>query len=429
MTAWLLNLAAYSLQLAALVASALAVATAMRLRAPRAALWFWQLILLSTVTLPFAQTGETTSPDALTGSAGLIRQALSTSPFEFNVVRLTPVVLLVLVCGGVARLGWLALGFIRLRRVRQRSLALLPTPAFVDELAAQLKVSAEIRISDDVDGPVTIGLLRPTVLLPARVCSLPLPVQRAIVCHELTHVRRRDWAQTVLEEIWCAALWFHPAARLLVSRIALMREALVDQHTVATTGDRRAYAHALMTFAEPSVAVPIAVPSLIRPRHLRQRIALLSREVSMSRAHILAVFAIAAAVISPTIAATAARFPIAWTRTDAGALTTSVAKAVQETPVRPGNGVTLPRVIKDAKPQYTAAAMKAKIQGGVHVEMVVLTDGTPDAIRITRSLDAEHGLDEEAMKAAAQWRFEPGRRPNGTAVPVLITLEMTFTLR
>jgi len=45
---------------------------------------------------------------------------------------------------------------------------------------------------------------------------------------------------------------------------------------------------------------------------------------------------------------------------------------------------------------------------------------------VTTSLDA--GLDQEAIKAVKQWRFEPGTK-DGKPVPVLMTIEMTFTLR
>ena len=90
-------------------------------------------------------------------------------------------------------------------------------------------------------------------------------------------------------------------------------------------------------------------------------------------------------------------------------------------------GVTIPRVLKEAKPQYTADAMRAKIQGRVVLECVVLTDGTVGDVKVIRSLDATYGLDQEAIKAAKQWLFAPGTR-NGQPVPVMVSIELTFTL-
>lgn len=95
---------------------------------------------------------------------------------------------------------------------------------------------------------------------------------------------------------------------------------------------------------------------------------------------------------------------------------------------QPGAGIDLPVVIREVKPQYTAEAMRAKISGVVLLEAVVQPDGTVGDVRVVKSLDPVFGLDQEALKAARQWRFVPGRR-QGQPVPVLVSIELTFTLR
>ena len=95
---------------------------------------------------------------------------------------------------------------------------------------------------------------------------------------------------------------------------------------------------------------------------------------------------------------------------------------------RPGNGVTIPQLVREVKPAYTADAMRAKVQGTVWLECVVMPDGTVGRVEVVRSLDSTFGLDQEAIKAAKQWRFRPGTRL-GEPVPVLITIELAFTLR
>jgi protein TonB len=90
--------------------------------------------------------------------------------------------------------------------------------------------------------------------------------------------------------------------------------------------------------------------------------------------------------------------------------------------------ITLPRVIRQVKPYYTPQAMEAKIQGVVHLAVVVLASGDVGDVVVSRSLDKEHGLDEEAIKAARQWKFSPGTR-QGKAVAVEVTIELTFTLK
>ncbi|HYB97404.1 MAG TPA: energy transducer TonB [Vicinamibacterales bacterium] len=95
---------------------------------------------------------------------------------------------------------------------------------------------------------------------------------------------------------------------------------------------------------------------------------------------------------------------------------------------RPGAGITMPQIVREVKPAYTADAMRAKVQGSVWLECIVMPDGTVGDVKVTRSLDPIFGLDQEAIKAAKQWRFKPGMR-QGEPVPVIITIELTFTLR
>lgn len=95
---------------------------------------------------------------------------------------------------------------------------------------------------------------------------------------------------------------------------------------------------------------------------------------------------------------------------------------------QPGNGVTLPRVLHEERPQYTSDAMRAKVQGTVLLQCVVRPDGTVGDVQVVRSLDSTFGLDQQAMNAARKWRFSPGMRL-GEPVSVIITIELTFTLR
>ena len=93
----------------------------------------------------------------------------------------------------------------------------------------------------------------------------------------------------------------------------------------------------------------------------------------------------------------------------------------------PGNGVTPPVPTYVPKPQYTADAMRARIQGTVWVECVVQTNGQCSDTHVIRSLDPTFGLDQEAIKAAKLFRFRPGMRL-GEPVAVLVTIELSFTL-
>jgi TonB family protein len=87
-----------------------------------------------------------------------------------------------------------------------------------------------------------------------------------------------------------------------------------------------------------------------------------------------------------------------------------------------------PELIAQVRPQYTTAAMMARIQGVVGMEAIVLPDGSVGEVRVTRSLDQNLGLDQEAIKAVKRWRFRPATK-QGTAIQMFVSIEMTFSLR
>ena len=95
---------------------------------------------------------------------------------------------------------------------------------------------------------------------------------------------------------------------------------------------------------------------------------------------------------------------------------------------RSQDGVTLPIPVKQVNADYTARAMQAGVEGTVILEAVVLADGTVGDVSVTRSLDQEHGLDDQAVRAMKQWEFRPGRKDDAS-VAVAVSVEMTFRLR
>jgi TonB family protein len=96
--------------------------------------------------------------------------------------------------------------------------------------------------------------------------------------------------------------------------------------------------------------------------------------------------------------------------------------------VRPGGGVSTPVLLRLVPPKYTCEAMRAKIQGIVELEAVVLPNGSIGEIRMARSLDRLYGLDDEAIKAAREWLFAPGCDTTGRPLPVIVTLILEFRI-
>ena len=105
-----------------------------------------------------------------------------------------------------------------------------------------------------------------------------------------------------------------------------------------------------------------------------------------------------------------------------------VAAPQSDTVYKPGNGVSLPRVTKEVKPDYTNEAKEKRIAGVVMMNVVVLADGTVGDVTVTRSLDSVYGLDANAVKAMKQWQFKPGTKDE-KPVAVVVSVTMSFKLK
>ncbi len=92
---------------------------------------------------------------------------------------------------------------------------------------------------------------------------------------------------------------------------------------------------------------------------------------------------------------------------------------------RVGGGVLAPKVISRVEPEFSEEARKNKYQGVVILRLIIGTDGKPHDISVQRTLGM--GLDEKAIEAVKQWRFEPGTK-DGQPVPVEVSMEVSFRL-
>ena len=141
---------------------------------------------------------------------------------------------------------------------------------------------------------------------------------RAVLCHELLHVRRRDWPWVLVEEAVLALLWFHPAVWWLVGELQLAREQVVDRLTVAATGARRAYMDALFSAADAPSAPPL-LAGFLRRRHLARRLVALAEEVVMSRVRLAVGGVLVLGVLLGSGAAAVAAWPLAVAQVPASA--------------------------------------------------------------------------------------------------------------
>ncbi len=272
------NFLTYSLQVGLLVGVAGCIPAVAGLRSAKARLAFFQVLLAACLLLPALRPWKSdviafTPPVAVKADTDAVSTQLANVPNRFDP---RDIALAVIAAGAMIRLGLLALGMLRLRRYRLRSVSFSCLRTWPSR--------ANIRISEDITGPVTFGFLRPVILLPAQFPELPGELQQAILCHEHVHVWRRDWLFTAVEELIRAGLWFHPAIWWLLGEIQLAREQAVDREAVGMTNARDRYVDALLAAAGAPLQADLApAPLFLRKRHLKQRVVSILKEKHMSK--------------------------------------------------------------------------------------------------------------------------------------------------
>jgi TonB family protein len=260
------------------------------------------------------------------------------------------------------RLIWLACGLVRLRRFRRVGESI---PLTSDENALQdaLGTRAEIRYAAGLPQPVTFGVISPVVLLPSEMRPYPLEIRRAVVCHELLHVRRKDWAWLVGEETIRTVLWFHPAIWWLISQVQAAREEVVDELAVSTIGNRRAYMAALLAFSERSALAPAT--AFGQRYRLFQRIARISKESAMSRKHLVLSCVIVALIVIVAIRFAAAAFPLQ--QSTVGPIERRAAAITPENPI--------PRRVYAVMPTYPQQLVQSGLQAFITAQVVIDDSG------------------------------------------------------
>ena len=111
----------------------------------------------------------------------------------------------------------------------------------------------EIRASGRVASPVTLGVVRPAIVLPADWPQWSDVKLQAVLAHERSHIRRADPAVQMLSAIYRALVWFSPCSWYLHQRIVRTAEEASDDAAVAAIQDRASYAEVLLDFMQRGV--------------------------------------------------------------------------------------------------------------------------------------------------------------------------------
>jgi protein TonB len=406
------DLLTLSAQLACVIAVAGLLSLAVRIDRAGLRYQYWRGVLLFCVLIPWLQGRQSavhavqaTVTQALPPGALVLVSSVDVAAQAPGVAWLRVAVWIV-VAGIALRLAHVGLGLVRLGRLRRSGR--IDFAGGHDDIQRALGTNGEIRYVS-AGQPVTWGVWRPVVLLPESLLSQPAEIQRAVVTHELLHVRRRDWMWVVGEELLRAVFWFHPGIWWLVARVRLAREEAVDEFTVRVTGERRAYLEALLAFADTTPLAPGA--AFGRRRYLFRRMTLISKEAVMSSRRVVFSFAVLAFGVVAGSRYAVMAFPLmqapgviqpapqSSTVSEAGPLERSAKAITAENPIPRRTYSVMPRTPAEPGPIPLAVTLRITINSLGRVgEVRAWPSQNPAAL---------DGFVKAATVAVRQWIYDP----------------------
>ena len=228
---------------------------------------------------PFAQTWSL-DPTAMVAS---VPQAQWIAPVLFGIW----------LCGFAA---------IVIRRVKQwrdiRAAVRASTPWNASTTPAPAGI--EIRTAPTVFEPGVVGLRQPMILLPAAIDTFLTARQfRAVIEHEICHVRRRDNLTAAAHMVVEALFWFHPVVWWIGARLIAERERACDEHVIAETAEPIAYAEGIATVCRRYVESPLMSVAGVGGANVKARIsAILDSRIGVRVTPVKASMLAAAIVVS-----------------------------------------------------------------------------------------------------------------------------------
>lgn len=282
----------------------------------------------------------------------------------------------------VVRLAWvggtlilfisLAAGLWRLRRVRRNGLPWPDLRELTQPLAAEcgIRRSVEVLLHEDIPAPLTCGLWRPAIILPAEARNWGEVHLRRALIHELEHIRRGDWAIQLVARATCACYWFHPLVWVAWRRLGLEAERACDD-AVVQNSERADYAEQLVLLAQqmsnaharPALGMAnrsdlsTRVAAILDGNQRRGRVGLMAAAVAMSVAAILVL------AIAPVRAVSRANNATQQSQSSA----TPVSRSVS----------AIDRALFEAADSGDTSSLEQLLNAGANVNCAIDGDGSP----------------------------------------------------
>jgi multidrug efflux pump subunit AcrA (membrane-fusion protein) len=250
-----------------------------------------------------------------------------------------------------------------------------------------------VRESDDLSAPVTLGIVRPAIVLPRNWREWPHAKLEAVLAHERSHIRRLDPAVQLLSAIHRAILWHSPLSWYLHTRIVRVAEEASDDAALRIASDRPLYAEVLLEFMRTGVrgAGRVGVP-MARYGRLEARIHRVLDGTVLSRGLTRGRFAGVLLMICPLVYAVAA----AGLQTPKPAAAPATPPLIQVQPV----AKTMP--VSHAEPGYLRGQGTAVPSSTVTLRSKV--DGMLTAVNLKEGVAVEAGQVLATVQTNTDWQ-------------------------
>lgn len=281
----------------------------------------------------------------------------------------------------------------------------------------------EILHAAALPGVVTIGAMRPAILLPSDFLEQSTEEDfLSAMGHELAHIERHDYLKNLLYEAASLLAAFHPVIWMVKRQIVQSREMICDATVAERLVGRKAYRQSLLRLAvrmmsKHSIGIPAV--GMFDTSILEKRIMAMKTKRSVPGRLVRAGLSGCVALLLVGVLA----------------MGSALAKQVKESAkdhdgkvdkiYKITKGITPPVLISGPKTKFSKEAIRAKYQGNVLLQVVVTSEGHVTDIRVLHHLGM--GLDQKAIEAARQYRFKPATL-HGHPVAVWAHMKVQFRL-
>ncbi|MDO8907802.1 MAG: M56 family metallopeptidase [Pseudohongiella sp.] len=316
-------------------------------------------------------------------------------------------------------LAKMVVAVVHLRRIQHQSepVANLTTLCLLSGLAAQLNISRSVVMarSHRIDSPISFGLIKPHIILPAQSDYWSASVMTDVLLHELSHIKRLDWITMMLAWIVAAFYWINPLVWYAIKRLGDEAENSCDTAVLLAGRSDTDYAESLLSVAQACVrptqsqhAVKLPVQMMQDSGTLKTRIHRILEDNTMNTSgnkssnHVIKSMAIMLLISAATL------FGIG----SAHLVSAQIPNPAQST----ADDEMIP--LHHVEPVYPTRAAQRKIGGWVKVSFTVTAAGTVDTESIDVVDSEPRGMFENsARRAASEFSFTPRIR-NGAPVDV-----------